>query len=98
MSKTQTRKNQKVVTHFATYKKLIVLSIILLTCLSATLLKDITAAASKKEVIIHKTKNTTETPATKKIRSFDAKNYLKDYEHKKKAKKMLIDSMEREIK
>ena len=73
-------------------KKLIILSIVLLTTLSATLF-DNSSEPVKKE----KTEKTfkEDMDLVKKLKLFNAKDYLKDYEHKRQAKKMLNESMKR---
>ena len=68
-------------------KKLIILSIVLLTSLSATLLNN-SPKQTKKEAPV-------ETETVKKIKLFSAKNYLEEYEHKKKSKEMLELTLKR---
>jgi uncharacterized membrane protein len=69
-------------------KKLIILSIVLLTSLSATFLNKLPST--------EETKNAAqETETAKKIKSFDAKNYLQEYEHQKNSKRMLNESLKR---
>ena len=78
-------------------KKLIILSIILLTTLSATLLGSFSETTKKQEVTSPKPESSFEKDLafTKKLKLFNAKDYLKDYERKKKAKEMLDESMKR---
>jgi hypothetical protein len=70
-------------------KKLIILSIVLLTSLSTTVLNNF-PKQTKKEAPV-------KTETAKKIKLFNVKNYLEEYEHKKKSKEMLELSLKRNI-
>ncbi|MGZ3862437.1 MAG: hypothetical protein ACXVPN_03025 [Bacteroidia bacterium] len=66
-------------------KNTLLLLIIALTCLSATLLHDVPGSESQRE----KPSIDKETTAVKKLKTFDVKNYLTDYERQKKARRMI---------
>ena len=70
-------------------KKLIILSIVLLTTLSTTLLNNLPKKIKREAPV--------ETETVKKIKTFSAKNYLEEYEHKKKSKEMLELILKRNI-
>jgi len=78
-------------------RKLIILSIILLTTLSATFLDKFSASNKKEEILNPGIENTFEKDIdpVKKLKLFNAKDYLRDYERKKKAREMMDESMKR---
>ncbi len=79
-------------------RKLIILSIVLLTTLSATLIGNFSESTKKQELIPPSIDNTfkKDMEVAKKLKLFNAKDYLRDYEKKKKAKEMLNESMKKD--
>ncbi len=77
-------------------KKLIILLIVLLTTLSATLLDTFSEPVIKEKLVNPVTGNTFEKDidVAKKLKLFNVNEYLKEYEHKKKAKGMMIEVMQ----
>lgn len=78
---------------FFTAKKLVVLAILLMTLLSASLIND--PAQTKNAPISEELENIAqkETLVVQKLKAFNAKEYLKNYERKKRAKEMLNHSL-----
>ena len=76
-------------------KKLIILSIVLLTSLSATLIGNFSESEKNHELITPTHEDTFEKnlELAKKLKSFNAKDYLKEYEHKKKVNEILNQSL-----
>lgn len=70
-------------------KKLIILSIVLITTLSATLLDNLSEPTIKEKPVESVFKR--DIDVVKKLKLFNAKDYLKDYEHKKRAHAMMIE-------
>ena len=75
-------------------KKTIILSIVLLTTLSLTVISNLPAETQKQEVSNTDTETEFERDLkfTKKLKLFNAKDYLQGYEHKKQAKKILNEA------